>query len=60
MKKFAVALAVVMLLVGAAAAVAAPKDVSVVFIPKLTGNMFFESAAEGEMDVIDTFVAWPV
>lgn len=49
MKKFAVALAVVMLLVGAAAAVAAPKDISVVFIPKLTGNMFFESAAEGAL-----------
>lgn len=49
MRKFAVLLAAVMVLAGAAASFAEPKDVSVVFIPKLTGNMFFESAAEGAL-----------
>lgn len=28
-----------------------PKDINVVFIPKITGNMFFESANEGAQDM---------
>ncbi len=30
-----------------------PKDINVVFIPKLTGNMFFESANEGAQEIAE-------
>jgi len=52
MKKFAVILAIAMLFAGTTAfAATAPEDITVVFIPKLTGNMFFESAAEGALEM---------
>ena len=56
MKKFAVLLTVLMIFAGATAAFAAlkaPGDITVVFIPKLTGNMFFESAAEGAREMAE-------